>query len=79
MSISNLYEAFFKNILQEDNFAGSGGALGASGEIYSPDNPVSADKYAPGDARNIFNNKIVIQRRAGGVSKRKKGRKRRKK
>lgn len=62
---SSLYSIIFQNILFEDNFAGNGGALGsAQTPIYSPDNIVSGDTYAPGDSRNIFGRgKPVIQRR----------------
>lgn len=80
---SSLFSTIFKNILLEDMYSGDGGSFGAAQEpIFSPDNIVSRDSYAKGDARNIFGNaKFKIQRRGKApniiIGKRRKKRKKR--
>lgn len=41
----------FARFFLETSFAGTGGALGSTGELLDPDAPVSSDNYAPNDTR----------------------------
>jgi hypothetical protein len=50
----NKFQVLVKTILENMNAAGAGGAFGTPQQpVYSPDNPVSGNTYAPNDNRNV--------------------------
>ena len=80
---STLYSRLFKKLIEEDSFGGAAGVFGDTQVLYDPDGQInSADNYATGDHRNIFDNKKkpTVTSRKGKVktAKKKKAKKKRK-
>ena len=73
MQNSNPYANIFIKILNEDSISGAGGVFGDSQQLYSPNGGIqSSDTFAPGDSRNIYNNKKPVIQRRPGIKKNKK-------
>jgi hypothetical protein len=50
----NKFQVLVNTILENMNAAGAGGSFGTPQQpVYSPDNPVSGNTYAPNDNRNV--------------------------